>query len=83
MPINTRSNQLTATPESELGRDCFLVVHPLDDYPEEKLKSDHLAPLEMTPAVRLSLFALRAYLMLMILLCFYHVIDLATHILAK
>jgi hypothetical protein len=33
---------------------------PLDDYAEEKLKSDHLPPLEMTPAVRLSLFALRA-----------------------
>jgi len=52
-------------------------------YPEEKLKSDHLAPLEMTPAVRWSLFALRAYLILMIILCFYHVIDLATHMLSK
>jgi hypothetical protein len=77
------SNQLSATTESELGEGCFLVVHPLDDYPEEKLKSDHLAPLEMTPAVRWSLFALRAYLILMIVLCFYHVIDLATHILGK
>jgi hypothetical protein len=81
--MDTQSNQLTATTKSELGKDCFLVVHPLDDYPEEKLKSDHLAPLEMTPAVRWSLFALRAYLILMIILCFYHVIDLATHILAK
>jgi hypothetical protein len=81
--MDTQSNQLTATKESELGKDCYLVVHPLDDYPEEKLKSDHLVPLEMTAAVRLSLFALRAYLILMIVLCFYHVIDLATHILSK
>lgn len=81
--MNSRSNQLTATTESDLGKDCYLVVHPLDDYPEEKLKSDHLAPLEMTPTVRLSLFALRAYLILMIILCFYHVIDLATHLLSK
>jgi hypothetical protein len=81
--MNTQSNQLTATRKSELAKDCFLVVHPLDDYPEEKLKSDHLAPLEMTTAARLSLFALRAYLILMIVLCFYHVIDLATYILSK
>jgi hypothetical protein len=81
--MDTQSNQLTATTEIELGNRCYLVVHPLDDYLEEKLKSDHLAPLEMTPTVRLSLFALRAYLILMIILCFYHVIDLATHILSK
>jgi hypothetical protein len=81
--MDTQSNQLTASTESELGKDSFLVVHPLDDYPEEKLKSDHLAPLEMTPAVRWSLFGLRAYLILMIILCFYHVIDLATHMLSK
>jgi hypothetical protein len=81
--MDMQSNQLTASTESELGKDSFLVVHPLDDYPEEKLKSDHLAPLEMTAAVRLSLFALRAYLILMIILCFYHVIDLATHMLSK
>jgi len=81
--MDTQSNQLTETTEIELGNKCYLVVHPLDDYPEEKLKSDHLAPLEMTPVVRLSLFALRAYLVLMIILCFYHVIDLATHMLSK
>ena len=81
--MDTQSNQLTATTEIELGNRCYLVVHPLDDYPEEKLKSDHLAPLEMTTAVRLSLIALRAYLILMTVLCFYHVIDLATHILSK
>jgi hypothetical protein len=81
--MDPQSNQRTVTTESELDKDCFLVVHPLDDYPEKKLKSDHLAPLEMTPAVRLSLFALRAYLIVMIVLCFYHVIDLASHVLRK
>jgi hypothetical protein len=81
--MDTQSNQLTASTESEADKVCFLVAHPLDDYPEEKLKSDHLTPLEMTPAVRLSLFALRAYLILMIVLCLYHVIDPATQVLSK
>ena len=34
--MDTKSNQLTTTKESELSNDYFLVVHPLDDYPEEK-----------------------------------------------
>jgi hypothetical protein len=37
--MDTQSNQLTETTEIELGNKCYLVVHPLDDYPEEKLKS--------------------------------------------
>ncbi|HTD15200.1 MAG TPA: hypothetical protein VK673_08465 [Chthoniobacterales bacterium] len=55
----------------------FYVVHPLDDSPEEKVKSDHLPPLKMTRTVRWSLFTLRAYLIIMMLLLVYHVIDLA------
>jgi hypothetical protein len=78
-----QSNQPTGAAEGELEGDFFLVVHPLDDYPEEKLKSDHLPPIEMTLSVRWSLIALRAYLTLMILLCFYHVIDLAGQVMRK
>lgn len=78
-----QTNEFNATLESEHGKDFFLVVHPLDDYPEEKLKSDHLPPLELTPTVRWSLFTLRAYLILMIILCFYHVIGLAAQIVSR
>ncbi|MGA8655546.1 MAG: hypothetical protein WB586_05300 [Chthoniobacterales bacterium] len=78
-----QSDQPTGAAEGELESDFFLVVHPLDDYPEEKLKSDHLPPIEMTLSVRWSLIALRAYLILMILLCFYHVIDLAGQAMRK
>ena len=55
----------------------FLVVHPLDDIPEQKLETKHLGPMRMTLAVRFSLFALRGYLVLITLMVFYHVLDLA------
>ena len=55
----------------------FLVVHPLDDVEEQKVETKHLGPMRMTPAVRLSLLALRAYLVLMMVLVLYHVLDLA------
>ena len=55
----------------------FLVIHPLDDVEEQKVETKHLGPMRMTPAVRLSLLALRGYLVLMMLLVLYHVLDLA------
>jgi hypothetical protein len=55
----------------------FLVVHPLDDMPEEKVDLANLGPMTMTASVRLSLLTLRAYLVLMMLLVLYHVLDLA------
>ncbi len=57
----------------------FVVIHPLDDVREEKVDTAALGPMPMTTSVRLSLLSLRAYLVLMILLVFYHVIDLARH----
>ena len=74
-----QTTQLTT--KDELG--YFLVVHPLDDVPEQKLKSDHLAPMEMTSSVRWSLIALRVYLILMMALFIYHVCDLAGQVLIK
>ncbi|MEN6371331.1 MAG: hypothetical protein ABFD64_04885 [Armatimonadota bacterium] len=56
---------------------CFYVVHPLDDVPEEKFDAEHLGPMPMTRSVKWSLFALRAYLILMGVLVGYHVLDLA------
>jgi len=77
--MNTLSHQITAPIDNEPEGDFFYVVHPLDDLPEAKVKSDHLPPLKMTPTVRWSLLVLRAYLIVMMLLLLYHVFDLACH----
>jgi len=55
----------------------FVVIHPLDDVPEEKVDTENLGPMPMTRTVRISLLSLRAYLGLMMLLVLYHVLDLA------
>jgi hypothetical protein len=55
----------------------FVVVHPLDDVPEEKIDTENLGPMKMTASVRISLLSLRAYLVLMMVLVFYHVLGLA------
>lgn len=55
----------------------FVVVHPLDDVPEEKVDTETLGPMAMTASVRISLLSLRAYLVLMMVLVFYRVILLA------
>ena len=62
---------------TEVPDDHFVVVHPLDDAPEQKIDTSALGPMPMTTSVRVSLLALRGYLVLMILLVFYHVMDLA------
>ena len=54
----------------------FHVIHPLDAPPERKRNVD-LGPMKLTPAVRISLFALRVYLILMALLLLYRVLRLA------
>jgi hypothetical protein len=61
----------------EMPENQFVVVHPLDDVPEEKIDTSRLGPMPMTTTVKLSLFALRGYLVLMMLMVFYHVSDLA------
>jgi len=55
----------------------FVVIHPLDDLPEEKVDTEALGPMPMTMSVRVSLLSLRAYLVLMMLLVFYHVLAMA------
>jgi hypothetical protein len=78
--MSTLSQQLTDPLKNDANGDFFYVVHPLDDLPEEKVKSDHLPPLKMTRSVRWSLFTLRAYLIVMMLLLVYHVVDLARQV---
>ena len=75
--MSAASHQLTGPIDNDPKDEFFYVIHPLDDLPEEKVKSDHLPPLKMTRSVRWSLFTLRAYLIVMMLLLFYHVFDLA------
>jgi hypothetical protein len=55
----------------------YVIIHPLDDIQEQKVDTTHLGPMRMTPAVRISLLALRGYLVLMTLLVLYHALDLA------
>jgi hypothetical protein len=55
----------------------YVVVHPLDDVPEEKVDIESLGPMPMTASVKWSLVSLRAYLLLMITLVVYRVVALA------
>ena len=68
---------LRPTLVTEVPENHFVVVHPLDDLPEEKIDTSALGPMPMTASVRYSLMALRGYLILMMLLVLYHVMDLA------
>ena len=51
----------------------FVVIHPLDDRPKEKVDIERLGPMPMTRTVCWSLIALRAYLVAMFLLVVYRV----------
>ena len=55
----------------------FTIVHPLDDVPEKKVDTEHLGPMQMTTTVRVCLFALRGYLLLMCGLLGFRVLQLA------
>jgi hypothetical protein len=68
---------LKPTMISEVPENHFVVVHPLDDVAEHKVDTSALGPMPMTASVKLSLMALRGYLIVMVALVLYHVIDLA------
>lgn len=55
----------------------FQVVHPLDDAPETKVSLDGLGLMPMKAGVRISLFTLRAYLILMMIMVLYSVLHQA------
>jgi hypothetical protein len=61
----------------KMSEDQFVVVHPLDDVREEKVDTASLGRMSMTASVRILLMALHGYLVLMMLLVLYHVIDLS------
>jgi hypothetical protein len=73
MPMTSTSSLI-----GNANEPVFWVVHPLDDLPEQKRDVSAVGPMPMTPSVRLSLLALRAYLILMTGLVAYHFLGLAT-----
>ena len=52
----------------------FVVIHPLDDVREQKVDVTAVGPMRLTRTGRLSLIALRGYLILMLMLMVYHVL---------
>jgi hypothetical protein len=59
------------------NKDRFVVIHPLDDRPEQKVDIEALGPMRLTRSVRWSLLSLRGYLILMLALVLYRVATLA------
>lgn len=55
----------------------FTVIHPLFDIPEEKCDVEKAPPMHITKTVKYSLFALRGYLIIIMLLAIYRMIALA------
>jgi hypothetical protein len=58
-------------------RELYYVIHPLDDVPEQKCDTESLGLMPMSLPARISLGALRCYLVLMGMMVLYHVLDLA------
>jgi hypothetical protein len=73
--MTTIMAELEETMQAE--RPVFFVVHPLDDVAEEKVETEHLGPMQMTRTVKICLFALRGYLLLMFGLLAFRVVQLA------
>jgi len=61
--MTTMINKLALEEMQEVNR--FVVIHPLDDLPETKVDTKNLGRMPMTRTVKISLLALRGYLLLM------------------
>ena len=72
MTLTTEFDETTQT-----DRSFYSVLHPLDDALEAKVDTEHLSPMKMTRTVRICLFALRGYLLLMLALLGFRVLQLA------
>jgi hypothetical protein len=55
----------------------YYVIHPLDDVPEEKRDPSTLGPMRLSKGGKLSLYALQGYLVLMLSLAVYRVLEMA------
>lgn len=58
-------------------RETLRAIHPLDDEPEAKCRTEGLGRIQMTSSVKISLLVLRIYLTGMTFMLLYHVLDLA------
>lgn len=67
---------LRPTEVNQVPKNHFVVVHPLDDVREVKVDTASLGAMPMTMSVKLSLMALRGYLIVMMLVL-YHVMNMA------
>lgn len=63
--------------KSEPETQEFFVVHPLFDVQEQKCDPAQLGRIEMSKSVKVSLTLLRVYLIAMMLMLCYHLLDLA------
>ncbi len=68
---------LRRTRGSDVQPNVFRIVHPLNDEPEQKFDPDALGPMAMSRSVKTSLFLLRFYLIAMVVLVGYRVLELA------
>ena len=76
----TLTKELSSMPQDKPNGEkppLFTIVHPLDDVREEKVDTEHLGPMPITRTVRVCLFALRGYLLLMFGLLGFRVLQLA------
>ena len=71
LTMSTLRQDLPEAPEP------LLVVHPLDDQPEQKIDVNQLGPMRMTGPARFSLLTLRVYLIGMCLVVGWRVLELA------
>jgi len=58
----------------------FYVIHPMFDEPEVKYDGAELGLMKLSKGTKLALFTLRVYILLMIVLLLYHIIDLSMHL---
>jgi hypothetical protein len=68
------------TAVQDLKQKTYIVVHPLDDIPETKVDVTGLGPMKLTLGGKISLIVLRCYLIGIILLVFFNVIQRALHL---
>ncbi len=64
------------TPINATKQPVLYVVHPLDDAPELKRSPEGLGFIHMSRSVKASLVTLRVYLILIMVLAIYRLLDL-------
>jgi hypothetical protein len=75
-PTDKEVFEMTAL-KDHVADETFFVVHPLFDEPEEKCSVDDLGKMTMSRSTRFGLMSLRLYLVFVMLLLSYHMLDLA------